>query len=219
MERKLNFSVGEYYHIYNRGIEKRNIFLDTGDRERFLRLLYVANGSVPFKFSDIKNSAYSKIERGDPRVAIGAYCLMPNHFHMLIRETVEGGISAFMEKLMTGYSMYFNKKYVRVGPLFQSRFKAQHVDNDNYLKYLFAYIHLNPIKLIDPEWKENGIANIKSAEMYLKDYRFSSYADYMGVSREENTTILKEEFPDYFETPREFGDFVKDWLLYRDDGQ
>jgi len=219
MERKFNFSLGEYYHIYNRGIEKREVFLDGGDRERFLRLLYVANGNKSFKYSDIKNLSYPKIIRGESRTAIGAYCLMSNHFHILAKETQEGGISAFMEKLMTGYSMYFNKKYSRVGPLFQGRFKAQHVGNDNYLKYLFAYIHLNPVKLIEPEWKEKGILNMKRTETHLNNYRFSSHADYKGIIREENAILTVNEFPEYFTKPREFGDFIEEWLSYGNPGQ
>src|SRR3989344_539186 len=99
MERKIEIEVGEYYHIYNRGVEKRNIFLDKSDV-------------------------------GEKKVAIIAYVLMPNHFHLLVKEITAGGTSDFMEKLLTGYAMYFNKKYERVGPLFQGTFKAEHADRD-----------------------------------------------------------------------------------------
>jgi len=157
MERKLTFSVGEYYHLYNRGVEKRNIFLEKRDSSRFQRLIYLANGTSPIRFSETEGQALNNIDRGDPLVAIGAYVLMPNHFHLLVKEVIENGLSKFMEKLATGYSMYFNKKHERVGPLFQGRFKGEHVDNDKYLKYLYAYIHLNPVKLIEPNWKKEGI--------------------------------------------------------------
>jgi REP element-mobilizing transposase RayT len=218
MERKFSFSVDEYYHIYSRGTERREIFLDNSDRERFTKLLFVSNSGKPFKFRDVKDILYENILRGEPRTAIGAFCLMPNHIHLLVRETEEGGISAFMEKILTGYSMYFNKKYKRTGGLFESTFRAEHVDNDNYLKYLFAYIHLNPIKLIESEWKEKGIGNRKKAEEYLKNYRYSSYEDYISEEKREEAMILnKEAFPGYFEKPRDFSNFITDWLTYRDE--
>ena len=84
------------------------------------------------------------VKRAEGLTAIAAYCLMPNHFHILVHEKVEGGISKFMQKLMTSYTMYINKKYDRTGALFGSSFKAVHVTDDNHLKYLFAYINLNP---------------------------------------------------------------------------
>lgn len=198
MERKFSFSVDEYYHIYNRGTDKRLIFLDNADRDRFVRLLFISNSTKPVVFRNIKNMAYSDIDKGEPIVAIGAYCLMPNHFHILARETTPGGISVFMGKLLTAYSAYFNKKYQRTGALFESTFRAQHVDNDNYLKYLFAYIHLNPVKLIEPDWKEKGIVNAKVAIKQLSEYRYSSYDEYMAVVREENAILSKEVFPEYF---------------------
>jgi len=158
--RDFSFSVDEYYHIYNRGTDKRIIFLDDDDKERFIKLLFIANGTEPFVFRDFPiGLPYVEIDRGEVFVAIGAYCLMPNHFHILVREKTEGGIVKFMSRVLTSYSSYFNKKYERTGRLFEGTFKAKHVDSDRYLKYLFAYIHLNPIKIIDKEWKKNGIGN------------------------------------------------------------
>ena len=107
--------------------------------------------------------------------------------------------------------MYFNKRHDRVGPLFQGRFKAQHVDKDTYLKYLFAYIHLNPVKLIDSHWKENGIKDKSHAKQYLNTYRYSSYLDYSGDEREEGDILTTKEFPTYFSKKRDFADFVDDW--------
>jgi putative transposase len=144
MNRSFDFSLGEFYHIYNRGVEGRDLFLSDYDRARFVKLLYLSNSTEPYKFDRIKGKALHEIKRGDALVAIGAYVLMPNHFHLLIREVSDGGISKFMEKLATGYSAYFNKLNNRKGVLFQNRFRAEHVDNDEYLKYLYAYIHLNP---------------------------------------------------------------------------
>jgi putative transposase len=217
MDRRIIFSEGEYYHVYNRGVEKRDIFLNQTDNERFLRLLFLANGDRPFKYREIQDLPLSKVDRGEPLVAIGAYCLMTNHFHVLVKEIREGGLSRFMEKLTTGYSKYFNKKYDRVGPLFQSRFKAEHVGRDEYLKYLYAYIHLNPIKFISPEWKERGILDIGKAKKHLQSYRYSSYVDHSGIKRAEGLILLNKEFPEYFVEDHEFEDFVKDWLEYKVD--
>ncbi len=217
MERKISFSEGEYYHIYNRGVNKDIIFENDHDRKHFIRLLFVSNSDKAVRFSEIKFKPFPFIDRGKSLVSIGSYCLMPNHFHLLVKEIKDGGISSFMTKLTTGYSMYFNKIHGRVGPLFQSRFKASHADSDNYLKYLFAYIHLNPVKLIEPEWKEKGISNKIAAENYLKNYHYSSYEDYMGSEREENLILSKKDFPEYFDSAHDFKDFITDWLTYSDD--
>ena len=141
---------------------------------------------------------------------------MPNHFHLLVREVKEGGITRFMEKLSTSYSMYFNKKYNRTGSLFENRFKAEHVGRDEYLKYLFAYIHLNPVKLIDPKWKENGITNISTAQKYLSNYAYSSIHDYLGIRRSERAVLNPSEFPKYFDSGLEFSDFIQFWLDNRE---
>ena len=141
---------------------------------------------------------------------------MPNHFHLLVREKIENGISLFMKKLLTGYSMYFNKKYERTGALFEGRFKAQHADNDEYLKYLFAYIHLNPVKLIEPKWRETGIQNRPDAENYLKQYTYSSYPEYIKQNRPFKKLLTTETFPNYFEDELSFQEMIKDWLTFKD---
>jgi putative transposase len=142
---------------------------------------------------------------------------MPNHFHILIHEKKEGGISLFMQKLQTAYTMYFNKKHDRNGSLFQGTFKAQHITKDVYLKYLFAYINLNPIKLIDLKWKENGIKNLNESEKYLNEYRYSSYADLIGIKRIENKILDIFKFPEYFNSELKFEDFIKEWLSFKDE--
>lgn len=214
MERKHIISEGEYYHLYNRGVEKRNTFVTKQDYNRFKRLLYVANGTERFVFRDIEKKALKDIDRGKPLVAIAAWVLMPNHFHILVREIVEGGTAAFMEKLCTGYSSYFNKRHDRIGPLFQGRYKSQHAEEDTHLKYLFAYIHLNPIKLIDPNWKERGISNSAKAIEFLSTYEHSSYSSYIDTNREENILLSKKEFPEYFWEEKDFDDLHTDWLNF-----
>lgn len=211
------FGVGEFYHLYNRGTEKRAIFMDEYDYRRFVTLLYLCNSKLTVNIEqEIKNgttfSELMRIDRGACIVNIGAYCLMPNHFHLLVREKEEGGTSLFMKKLSTAYTMYFNSKYSRNGALFQGRYKSKHADDDEYLKYLFAYIHLNPVKIIDPLWKENGITDRTTAERYLEQYTYSSYHDYMGKEREESPIITPSAFPEYFTETQTFEEFVDYWL-------
>lgn len=217
MLRKFDFSTEEYYHIYNRGNEKRDIFLDSGDRKRFKEILYLCNSGIPVRVSNIKEDRYS-FDRGDSIIDIGAYCLMPNHFHLLIREKDEGGVSKFMSKLATSYSMYFNTKYERTGTLFEGPFKAIHVNEDNYLKYLFAYIHLNPLKLVEPKWREGVFINRKKAEKFVFDYEDSSIGDYLyGDNMKESKILNKKVFPEYFSNGLDFEKMIKEWMDYEPD--
>jgi len=216
MNRKIAFIPDNYYHIYNRGVEKRKIFLEEKDYRRFLILLSICNGFDAVNIRDNPPEDQIPRKRKETLVDIGAYCLMPNHFHLLIREKSESGITNFMRKLGTAYAMYFNKKNKRNGGLFQGKFGAQLLNNDNYLKYIFAYVHLNPIKLIEPEWKEKGVANINKAKDFLDNYIWSSYSAYMR--KKQNDPILnKKAFPEYFENAKEFKDFIDDWLQYKED--
>ncbi|MCX6712096.1 MAG: hypothetical protein NT041_00195, partial [Candidatus Vogelbacteria bacterium] len=100
--------------------------------------------------------------------------------------------------------------------LFQGPFKATHLGDDNYLKYMYSYLHLNPVKIIDQDWKENGIGDIDKAKSFLGNYRYSSYWEYLGLDRPEGRILNKEEFPEYFSDKKEFEDFIGDWLSYRD---
>ncbi|KKW43541.1 MAG: Transposase [Parcubacteria group bacterium GW2011_GWB1_57_6] len=214
MNRKISFAEGEYYHVYSRGVEKRKIFLDGKDRERFQALLFLCNGSKPVVYRLIQGSTLYQTDVGEKIVAVGAYAFMPNHIHILVKEISENGITEFMRKVNTAYSMYFNKKYERVGPLFQGTFAAEHVTRDEHLKYLFAYIHLNIVKLIEPKWKEEGIKDLKKARGYLEAYPFSSYSSYTGKVRKEDTILSKNEFPKYFSHQHDFKDFVDEWLTF-----
>jgi len=213
--RSIVFSEGEFYHLYSRGVDKRLIFIDDFDKKRFVRLLFLCNGSRPVVYREVKNLLLKDIDMGQKLVAIGAYCLMPNHFHLLIKETTEGGIVKFMSKLLTAYSTYFNKRYERAGHLFSGEFKSSHLDRDEYLKYIFSYIHLNPIKLIQNDWKERGILNKNQAEKYLNDYKYSSYLDYTDFNRDEGLILNKEFFPNYFENIRDMEKEVKSWLSFQ----
>lgn len=232
--RKINFVEGEYYHIYNRGNSKQKIFLDDKDRERFLKLLYLCNSDKQINFR--KDIVENKIdafdfERGEQIVSIGAWTIMPNHFHIYITirkdRTFENGkkkskkeensISLFIRKLCTAYTMYFNKTHNRTGSLFEGRFKSVHVEDDVQAKYLFSYIHLNPIKLIQTDWQENGIKNKKEAIEFLEKYKWNSYKDYLLEKRSENKILNKEDFPEYFKNKKSFENEIFDWLEFKED--
>ena len=212
MSRNIEFGVGEYYHVYNRGTDKRKIFLDKADHERFVKLLYVANSSKSVHLSNYQGFALLEIPKGNPIVNVGAWTLMPNHFHLLLKETEENGISEYLHKLLTGYSMYFNKKYRRKGVLFEGSFNAKHLDTDEYLKYQYAYIHLNPIGIIDSGWKEKKIKDKSAARKFIFSYPYSSLQDYAGESRTEAAIIEPESFPDYFPSFTDFGEMLEEWM-------
>lgn len=226
MSRKIQFSEKEFYHIYNRGVDKRIVFAHDSDMKRFALLLYLCNGRRPVHFDALpewRGSTSRKLietvfsqERGKPLVAIGAYCLMPNHFHLLVREITEGGISVFMHKLSTAYTMYFNTSRKRTGALFQGRFKAEHVTSETHLKYLFSYIHLNPIKLIAPKWRTGVELKTAKAKRFLSSYTYSSYLDYLGTERKFLQILERKEFPDYFPTSDEVEKHIYDWLEHED---
>ena len=214
---------GEYYHIYNRGNSKQNIFTDDLDRDRFTKLLYLCNSEKSINFRDDivgkKIDAFD-FNRGEELVSIGAWVLMPNHFHIYItlndlpKSDFGNNITEFMRKLLTSYSKYFNTKYRRTGGLFESKFKSVHIETDIQAKYIFSYIHLNPIKLIDKNWKEDGIKDFQKAKKFLESYKWSSYMDYKGVVREENKILNREKFPYYFKTIKDFDDEMIEWLSF-----
>ncbi len=212
MSRSIELSVDEFYHIFNHGNGDRLIFLDNEDKERFVALLYLANGSKSFDFIDIPFGQEFVFDRGDPLVAIGAWCLMDNHYHLLIREIAEGGISRFMHRLATSYTMYFNARHKKRGSLFEGRFRAKHLDSDPYLRYMFAYIHLNPVKMIEPKWKILGLNNRQKVLDFLNEYAFSSYFDYLNNQRQEKKIINPQSFPGYFKSTEDVLEEMFDWL-------
>lgn len=142
--RKTIFVIGEYYHVYNRGIDRRTIFENRYNLERFLQSMSEFNTLEPI--GSIFESRHSKLENKTlrrPIISLIAYCLNPNHYHFLLTPLVEKGVQKYMHRLGTGYTMYFNEKYHRTGSLFQGRFKAIHVNTNEYLLRLSAYINLN----------------------------------------------------------------------------
>ena len=196
MERHVAFHPGEYYHLYNRGVNKDKIFFSDGDWTYFQRLLYLRNdadGNI--RPARCKDMALSEIAIDEPLVDIQAYVLMPNHFHLLLSERKPGGITTYMKRLLTSYSMYMNKKYDRSGPLMCRPFRAKHVADNDYMRWLISYIHLNPLEYIAPHWEEEGVGGLKEARECVKNYYFSSYFDYFVQARDEQVVINKESLP------------------------
>ena len=187
---KPTFVTDEIYHIYNRGVEKRKIFPETHDYSRMVRNLYKLNdknAALHPRYQPKRNSARRKNLPREPLVEILAFVLMPNHYHLALRQTTENGVVKFMQKLDVGYAMYFNKKNERVGPLFQGRFRATHIDTDEYLRNLLGYIHTNPVDLA-----ENFQDRISEKMDFLEKYRWSSFLDYVGI--ENFPTITTRDF-------------------------
>src|SRR3989344_1278260 len=218
--RKNEFSTDEYYHIYNRGNTKQPIFLDDDDRKRFVKLLYLCNSSKSMNFRDdiVKQKIDAfEFNRGTPLVSIGAWVLMPNHFHILLspRGTLGENVSLFINKLSTAYSVYFNKKHERTGKLFEGTFKSVPSLENSQLKYNFSYIHLNPIKLIDSKWKGEGLRDAEKSLSFLGEYKWSSYQDYIGKKRVEAKIIDRKYFPDYFENTKAFNEEIFEWLKFK----
>lgn len=148
--RKLQFIEGEFYHIYNRGVDKRDIYADKYDFQRFLQSMEEFNVAEPIGSIYENSFRKKKLEKLGHRVTkkeklvnIVCYCLNPNHYHFILEQVANNGISLFMHKLGMGYSRYFNEKYKRSGSLFQGTYKAIHIQSNSYLLYLSAYINLN----------------------------------------------------------------------------
>lgn len=187
MSIRIPIAEGEWYHCFNRGVDKRKVFESQADYRRFLILLYVCNAKNIVHVSDLASWPFDKIftdqdiidRKGETLVEIGAYALMKNHFHLLIQEKEEGGLVSFMQKVMTGYTMYFNRKNNRTGGLFSGAFKSKHIHDDEYFQYVVSYIHFNPIEILEPEWKQ-GAGNVRKIEAFLKTYPYSSF-NYQNV--------------------------------------
>ena len=200
--RKVVFANGEYYHVFNRGVEKRPTFIT---KYEFLRAVdsmsFYRYGNLPIRYSrylaldkDKKAEFLKGLDESNLQVEIIAYCLMGNHFHFLLKQTKENGIVKFMAKFTNSYTKYFNTKRERVGPLFQGVFKAIHIGSDEQLLHLSRYIHLNPVL--------GFITRIDE----LADYLWSSYPEYIGKT--SIGMINKTEVLNFFKNPSEYEEFV-----------
>lgn len=179
--RKSAFALDEWYHCYNRGVDKRMVFLDKHDYYRFLEQLYLANSASPLHRGNIRKRKFIDIlqtPREEPLVAIGAFCLMPNHYHLVLKEVVDGGITKFMQKLGTAYTMYFNTRHEHSGNLFVKPFRSRHVHDDIYFQHLINYVHCNAAELFENDWKTGNVRDMDALIKQLRQYPYSSLSSY-----------------------------------------
>ncbi len=220
---KRNLATGEIFHILNRGVDKRDIFLDDQDYTRFIHDLFefndveaVLNLNRSFnggQLMDLRNPSIRK-----PRkfiVEILAFCLMPNHFHLMLRQKEDGGITKFMRRLGIGYANYFNQKYERSGTLFQGRFKSILVTEENHFIHLPYYIHFNPLDLIESDWRTGKINDYQKAISFLNSYRWSSHLDYIGQKNFPSVT-QREFLLKVFNSSEDYKKGVANWLKEMD---
>lgn len=219
------FVNGEIYHIIIRGIASQKTFLEEKDYLRYLFSLYEFNDKKTTVIRDlfsrevipvVLRDGFPVLKQEKPRellIEILGICLMPNHIHLLVRQVVDNGISLFFQK-MGGYSSYFNKKYQRFGSLFQRPFKAVHIKTEDQLLIIITYIHLNPIDLIEANWKINGISNPQKVIEFLECFPWSSHPHYLekgNLSWLINSSFLKE----ILKTPEDFRNFVQARIFHK----
>jgi len=223
--RREQFVNGEIYHIVVRGIDENLIFKETDDYYRGIFSIYEFNNSKPGEISKrrreiqaakkkLGGERVSFFDKRDKLVEVLAFCLMPNHIHLLMKQLKDGGITKFMRKFGAGYGGYFNRKYNRKGYVFQNRFSAVHIRNDNQLKTVFVYIHTNPTALLEPKWKEAGIKNSEKVIKFLESYKWSSYLDYIGGKNFPSVTN-REFILKIMNNERECKEFVDSWIKYK----
>lgn len=196
--RNINISPGEHYHIYNRGNDKQKIFLDERDWIRFL--FCILHFQSPLTFTNLSrpvtNFVKHRVFNIEPRVVkdiqrqrivrLNCFCLMPNHFHLLVYQKTEAGIAQYLQRVLNSYTKYFNTKYKRDGHLFQGPYRAVHINDNDQLLYTSAYIHRNPNEL--KPWRDHE-----------NNYPWSSYRDYIGTNQWGmllDQKIIKEQFTD-----------------------
>ncbi len=196
---------GEFYHVYNRGADKRKVFLETEEYRYFVHLLSTLNYARPsrnvaraYRYGIERLSLTPKTEE-DLLVDVVAFCLMPNHYHLLLKQRVDGGIWRFMHKLGVGYTLFFNQRHKRSGVLFQGRFKRAHVHTDAQLRYIPHYIHMNPLPLVH-KTRAGEHTSRTTAWQSLCDYEWSSLSDHADQARFP-TIVRSTEIADLYGGP------------------
>lgn len=213
------------YHVLSRGVDKRKIFLDDKDYLRFIHDLFEFNDQEPadnvfYRFQKLHHNNSSVIARryiefgGKTRkflVNILAFCLMPNHYHLLLMPKVENAIPKFMKKLNMGYARYFNERYQRKGTLFEGRYKSIIIKDEAHFIHLPYYLHLNPLDKIFPNWRKREINNYSKAIKFLEKYRWSSHLDYLGIKNFPSVT-QREFLNKFFGGEKEYKKSIYSWL-------
>lgn len=222
--RKVKFAPDKIYHIYNRGVDKREIFMEETDKWRCLQGLCLFNdeknsNNILWQIEKNRGEVNLKIlkdyivkEGKEPIVRILAYCLMPNHYHLLVEELQKRGISKFMHKFGSGYTRYFNNKYQRSGSLFEGPFEAVLVENEIQLQYLLVYINvINPGQLVELKLKEGGIRDVEAVIRAADECLWTTHQEYSG--KRGSIIIDKGVLGEMFPSPERYREFVKQVLL------
>lgn len=224
--RKEPFELGDYVHVYNRGNRKMSIFYDENDKWRFLKILRYFNDEYSSQhiFRDL-----NKLRKFDfykpfiwppgwpnhkPLVKILCFCLMPNHFHLLLKEIRKGGITKFMQRLGIGFTNFINIKHNVTGRLFQGSYKGKTVREIRYLQYLSVYIQVINVFELYNGGIEAAFKNFDKAFEWAISYKFSSLPDFIG--KRDLSIIDKDIFKEMFSTPESYKEIVRDAILIKD---
>lgn len=214
--RNISFAEGEYYHIYLRGVDKRDIFHSENDYNSFAESLYLFNDS---NYSH-KNDPFDKITKitghhlfgmdRNPFVSLISWTLMPNHYHLFLRQEQKNGISRFLHKANKAYSLNYNHKYQRNGTLFEGPFHAKHISNEAYLYHIALYVHLNILDLTPHLWRNGEVTDWNSAFEFMDRYEWSSHRLYVGC--DQSLPIVNEDLAkSLFVSSNEYRDSLKFW--------
>jgi putative transposase len=211
--RKVPLVNDHFYHVYNRGISHIPVFITKKDYTRFIDLLGYYRLAPPLPtFSKLKRidrnereTLFKSLRKKKRKlVDVLCFCLMPNHFHLLLRQNQKGGISKFLSQIQNGYTKYFNIKNKRSGPIFQSKFKSVLIETEEQLLHLSRYIHLNPYS-----------SAIVDSFQKLKDYPWSSLPHYLSSGNLHNQFCQKEVVMSYFKNENEYEKFILDRADYQ----
>ncbi|MFH1656262.1 MAG: transposase [Candidatus Nealsonbacteria bacterium] len=225
---KREFINGEIYHVVLRIVDDNLLFKNKDDYYRGIFSIYEFNNDKLIEIRErrverkrekllqtISPQSDKIIDKRDKFVDILAFCFMPNHIHLLLKQMKDNGITKFMSKVGTGYASYFNKKYERKGHVFQDKFKSVLIEDNNQLKITFTYIHTNPISIIEPKWKEIGIKDPERVIKFLEqEYKWSSYPDYL--ENKNFPSVTEREFmTEIMEGKQGFRDFIENWVMFK----
>lgn len=206
--------MSELFHVLNRGVDKRIIFTDDRDRARFVHDMWEFNDSrqvenIRRRVANSPMTDFVSPSLKERTVDIHGWCLMGNHYHLLLSEVSEGGMTNFIRRLNIGYSKYFNERHKRCGTLFQGRTKKILIDTDAHFLHILNYIHLNPLDMMPQEknWRAHKVRDAGACLAHLKQYRWSSYQDYCGIKNFPSvltTDLFGEVFGNYTKKIRSY---------------
>lgn len=225
MLRKEKFAPGEYYHIYNRTLFNIPVFKDAKNCARLMQAFllanstkssqafeYIRNNSKPTTVVGLIDKALEIARNGEKLVDVLCYAIMPNHYHILLKENIENGITNFVHRCNISVAKYINTKTERRGPLFESLFKSKHIAKNDYLLHLSLYIHLNPLDfLVGKQWREHKIKNWNQNRNKLINYPYSSLKNFLDATYENKIISGTEIITEQFKDAKEYESFLREW--------